>query len=428
MSLPPGPSLPPPLQTARYVKRPVSFLEGCRARFGDAFTLNLPPVGKAVHLASPDAVKKVFQADRSNRMNPGRSFLLEPLLGRRSILLQVGDEHLRRRRMLLPPFHGERMRSYEQVIVDATRATVAGWPRGRAFPLLPEMQAITLDVILRAVFGLRPGPRADEIRDVLTRTLEEANHIGPQLTLALVGERVRALHPVGRRIAQGQRLIGEEIAERRGASDLAEREDILSLLLMARDEDGEPLGDEELRDQLVTLLVAGHETTATGLAWTFDALFRTPHALARLRDELDGGDGAYLAAVVDEALRVRPVIPEVGRRLGEAVEVDGHRLEEGTDVLCSVHLMHRRADLFEDPLAFRPERFLEDGPSTYTWIPFGGGTRRCLGAAFAQLEMRTVLRTVLAEVDLEPATDRAEPIVRRPVTLAPANGTPALVA
>jgi cytochrome P450 len=307
-----------------------------------------------VHLASPDAVKKVFQADRSNRMNPGRSFLLEPLLGRRSILLQVGDEHLRRRRMLLPPFHGERMRSYEQVIVDATRATVARWPRGRAFPLLGEMQAITLDVILRAVFGLRPGPRADEIRDVLTRTLEEANHIGPQLTLALVGERVRALHPVGRRIAQGQRLIGEEIAERRGASDLAEREDILSLLLMARDEDGEPLGDEELRDQLVTLLVAGHETTATGLAWTFDALFRTPHALARLRDELDGGDGAYLAAVVDEALRVRPVIPEVGRRLGEAVEVDGHRLEEGTDVLCSVHLMHRRAALFEDPLAFRP--------------------------------------------------------------------------
>jgi cytochrome P450 len=199
---------------------------------------------------------------------------------------------------------------------------------------------------------------------------------------------------------------------------------------MARDEDGEPLGDEELRDQLVTLLVAGHETTATGLAWTFDALFRTPHALARLRDELDGGDGAYLAAVVDEALRVRPVIPEVGRRLGEAVEVDGHRLEEGTDVLCSVHLMHRRADLFEDPLAFRPERFLEDGaggPSTYTWIPFGGGTRRCLGAAFAQLEMRTVLRTVLTEVDLRPATDRAEPIVRRPVTLAPANGTPALL-
>jgi len=239
---------------------------------------------------------------------------------------------------------------------------------------------------------------------------------------------MRSLHPVGRRIAHGRRLITDEIAERRGAPDLAEREDILSLLLMARDEDGEPLGDEELRDQLVTLLVAGHETTATGLAWAFDALFRTPRALARLRDELDGGEGeAYLAAVVDEALRVRPVIPEVGRRLGEAVEADGHRLEAGTDVLCSVHLMHRRADLFEDPLAFRPERFLEDGPSTYTWIPFGGGTRRCLGAAFAQLEMRTVLRTILTEVDLAPATDRAEPIVRRPVTLAPANGTPALV-
>jgi len=426
VTLPPGPRLPPPLQTIGFVARPVGFLLDCERRFGPVFTLSLPPVGRAVHIASPEGVRAVFTGDRASTMNPGRSFLLEPLLGRRSILLQVGEEHLRRRRLMLPPFHGDRMRSYEQVIVDATRAAVARWPRGRAFPLLPEMQAITLDVILRAVFGLRPGRRADAIRDVLTRTLGEANRIGAQLSLALASERVRRRHPLGRRIAHGQRLILDEIAERRAGADLDEREDVLSLLMQARDEDGEPLSDDELRDQLVTLLVAGHETTATGLAWTFDALFRTPRALGRLRE--DPADARYLAAVVDEALRVRPVIPEVGRRIGQAIEVDGHRLEAGTDVLASIQLLHRRADLFEDPLAFRPERFLEDAPSTYTWIPFGGGTRRCLGAAFAQLEMRTVLRTVLDAVELRPATDRAEPVVRRPVTLAPANGTPALAA
>jgi cytochrome P450 len=426
---PPGPRIPPPLQTARFVKRPTSFLDACEREFGRVFTLNLQPVGRAVHLTSPEAAKAVFMADRSNQLNPGRTFLLEPLLGARSILLQVGQEHLRRRRLMLPPFHGERMRSYEQVIVDATGAAVARWPRGRAFPLLEEMQSITLDVILRAVFGLRPGARADEIRALLATTLAEANRIGPQLSLALVGPRLRGRHPVGRRIARVQRLLVDEITERRLASDLETREDILSLLVVARDEDGEPLGDEELRDQLMTLLVAGHETTATGLAWAFDALFRTPAAMSRLRDSLrGGGDDAYLAAVVDEAMRVRPVIPEVGRRLGEPLEVDGVRLEAGTDVLVSIQQLHRNPTLFEDPLAFRPERFLDGPVSTYAWVPFGGGMRRCLGAAFAQLEMRVVLREVLSSVDLRPGTDRAEPIVRRPVTLAPGNGTPALVA
>ena len=426
-SLPDGPRLPGPLQTLRFLRRPVGFLEGCRERYGDVFSVRLPPaLGRAVVLASPEAVKAVFSRDRVNLLPPGRAFLLEPLLGPHSVLLQVGDEHLRRRRLMLPPFHGERMRAYEGVIADATRAAVARWPRGRPFALLPEMRAITLDVIVRAVFGLRPGPREREVRDALAATLAASERPFMQLTYSLASPALRTRHPGGRLVARVDRLLADEIAERRAAADLDEREDILSLLLLARDEDGEPLGDGELRDQLMTLLVAGHETTATGLAWTFDALFRTPEAMARLRSELDG-DGAYLAAVVDEGLRIRPVVPEVGRRLGEEVEAGGHRLPAGTDVLASVGLLHRRADLFPDPLAFRPERFLEGSPSTYAWLPFGGGTRRCLGAAFAQLEMRTVLRTILEEADVRAGTGRAERIIRRPVTLAPGNGTPALL-
>ena len=223
-------------------------------------------------------------------------------------------------------------------------------------------------------------------------------------------------------------VLREEIRERQAAPDLDERDDILSMLVQARDEDGAPLDEDELRDQLVTLLLAGHETTATALAWAFDALFRNPEVLARLEASLPEGD-AYLDAVVEETLRIRPTVHDVGRRLGEPLETkDGLTVDAGTAVFASVHLLHRRADLFPDPDAFRPERFLGDErPSTYAWIPFGGGMRRCLGAAFAQYEMRRVLRTVLEHADLRPATDRAEPYERRPVTVVPRHGTPAIL-
>src|SRR5829696_976578 len=286
------------------------------------------------------------------------------------------------------------------------------------------MQRITLDVILRAVFGTTEGAEEDELRQRLTTLLERTNRPSSQLAVMadwFAGGRFKPFAPALRPVDE---LLFAEIDARRRAGDLEDREDIMSLLMLARDEDGEALSDEELRDQLITLLVAGHETTATGLAWTFDALFRHPQVLARLRSDLD--DEEYLSAVVDEALRVRPIVPEVGRRLGTPVSLNGYDLPAGTDVFASVQLAHRRADLFPDPLAFRPERFLDERPSTYSWIPFGGGTRRCLGAAFAQFEMRRVLATVLSHAELEPATDEPEPVVRRPVTLAPGNGTPAV--
>jgi len=425
--LPPGPRLPPPLQIAGFVRRPIAFLDQCARRYGHVFTLRLLIGGPVVMIAEPKYLRALWSNDRDHRLNSGRRFLLEPVLGKQSVLLQTGDEHLRRRRLMLPPFHGERMRGYARVMEEMTLRDVERWPVGTPFPLLPRMQRITLDVILRAVFGTTEGARENDLRARLTKLLEQTNDPKMQVWVTLdwfTGRRLSALDSAVRPVDE---LLNEEIAARRVAGDLEQREDIMSLLMLARDEAGNELPDAELRDQLITLLVAGHETTATALAWTFDALFRHPHVLARLRDELAGGDEKYLSAVVDESLRVRPIVPEVGRRLGAPLGINGYSLPAGTDVFAAVQLAHRRADLFPDPLAFRPERFLEDSPSTYTWIPFGGGTRRCLGAAFAQFEMRCVLATVLAHADLEPATNSAEPVVRRPVTLAPKNGTPALL-
>ena len=426
--LPPGPRLPPPVQLARFLRRPFGFLDGCAERYGHVFTLRLPLAGPSVLISEPEYLRAIWSSDREHGLNAGRRFLLEPVLGKRSVLLQIGDEHLRRRRLMLPPFHGERMRSYARVMEEMTARDIERWPLREPFALLPRMQRIALDVILRAVFGTTEGAAEDALRAQLTRLLERTNDPANQLTVSADWYLGGRFQPFARAVRPVDELIYEEIAARRVGGDLEEREDILSLLMLARDEDGSALSDEELRDQLMTLLVAGHETTATGLAWTFDALFRHPDVMRRLRESLDAdGSEDYLSAVVDESLRIRPVVPEVGRRLGVPVSLNGYDLPAGTDVFASVQVAHRRADLFPDPLAFRPERFLDERPSTYTWIPFGGGTRRCLGAAFAQFEMRRVLATVIRRTELEPATDSAEKPARRPVTLAPEKGTPAVL-
>ena len=429
MPLPPGPRLPPPLQLVGFFRRPTGFIERCHARYGDVFTLRMPASEPMVFLADPDLVKAVWTRDKVNGLPTGRRVTLQPVLGPRSILLQEGAEHLRRRRLMLPPFHGERMRRYGELMDAITRRDIEQWPVGRPFPLMPRMQSITRDVILRTVFGTQAGPREDELRrridDVLVRTTRAATQLSVVAAEAANVPRT----PFHRAVRRMDRVLYDEIRDRQAAPDLDDRDDILSMLVQARDEDGAPLDEGELRDQLVTLLLAGHETTATALAWAFDALFRNPEVLARLRASLAGGD-EYLDAVVEETLRIRPTIHDVGRRLGEPLETKGgFTIPAGAAVFASVHLLHRREDLFPDPDAFRPERFLGDErPSTYAWVPFGGGMRRCLGAAFAQFEMRRVLRTILEHADLRPASDHAERLVRRPVTVVPGRGTPAVLA
>jgi cytochrome P450 len=416
--------LPKPLQTARFIARPIAFMERWRRELGETFQAGLHGPGEVVFISDPPSLKALFAADRVNTITPGRNVILEPLLGPGSLLLQEDEEHLRRRKLMLPPFHGERMRAYEGVIGEATERSLAAWPRAREFPLHPAMQAITLEVILRAVFGLEDATRRGALRASLVEIL--ASTASP-LAVGYATPGVRRL-PIYRRLDALRRsadaILYAEIAERRRDPDAEERQDILSMLVSARFEDGSKMGDEELRDQLLTLLLAGHETTATALAWTFDLLVHDRPALERLTAELDGGGREYLDAVINESLRVRPVVPFTGRKLRADAELGGFGLPAGTVVMAGIYLVHTRPDVYADPRAFRPERFLaDDPPDSFAWIPFGGGTRRCIGAAFAQFEMRIAIETIVRAVELRAASPRLERPIRRNVTLSPARGT-----
>jgi cytochrome P450 len=401
-------------------------MEAARRRYGETFTVKVGRIGSIVFITDPPSIKALYSADRDNIVAPGRNAILEPLLGPRSLLLINDAEHLSRRKLMLPPFHGERMRAYEQVMEEAAEREVSRWPLGEPFSLHPSMQAITLEVIMRAVFGVT-GERGDQLRERLLLILGATRS---PLALALTvdwSRRLGVFRRVRRAIEESDEIIAAEIAARREDPDLDDREDILSMLVAARDENGEGMSDPEIRDQLMTLLMAGHETTATALAWTFDLLFRNPGSMESLRAEIEGDDGGYTDAVVEESLRLRPVVMFAGRQLRKPMELGGHGLPVKTVVGASMYLAHTREDVFPEPYAFRPERFLGEGPDTYSWVPFGGGTRRCLGAAFAQFEMRVVLRTILRLVELRGATDEPEEIVRRNVTLSPRRGTPAVV-
>ncbi len=429
MALPPGPSAPALVQAMRWMRSPVKLMEDSRERFGETFTLRMARVGTLVFISDPQSIKRLFAQDRDNRLPEGRTVLLEPVLGRRSLLLLEGDDHLRSRRLMLPPFHGERMRAYEAVMAEIADRELDSWPLGERFALHPRMQAITLEVILRAVFGIDDPARRERLSELLVRILNVTSSPRAQV-IGLAARRFGRVGPDRRLqtvLDEADGALFEQIAERRAAPDVAERNDILSMLVAARFEDGEPMSDVEVRDQLMTLLLAGHETTATALAWAFDLLFRTPDAMARLRAELAEGHDSYLDAVATETLRVRPVVPSVGRLLTSNAELGGFEVPSGTAVMPSIYLVHTRADLYPEPYEFRPERFLEGAPDTFGWIPFGGGTRRCLGAAFASFEMKVVLRTLLRRAELRPATDRPEPYGHRNVTLSPRNGTPAIL-
>lgn len=426
-SAPPKVPLPKPIQTLRFLVRPGPFMEHWRAELGETFHASVYGPGELVFVSDPDSLKRLFGADRVNTIAPGRNIILKPLLGPGSLLLQEGSEHLRRRKLMLPPFHGERMRAYEQVIADATGRAISSWPVGERFPLHPSMQAITLEVILRAVFGITDDRRRDELSGALVEIL------GATATPRAVGFIVPGLRrsPAYRRLAllsdRIDELLAAEIADRRGDPGLEDRDDILSMLVAARFEDGSRMEDDELRDQLMTLLLAGHETTATALAWTFDLLFHRPDGFARLTDEVRAGGSEYLDAAIEESLRVRPVVPFTGRELREPAELGGYELDVGTVVMAAISLTHTRDDLYPRPHEFRPERFLEGDTESYSWIPFGGGTRRCIGAAFAQFEMRVALETILRSCDLQPGSSEPERPIRRNVTMSPAGGTVAVL-
>jgi cytochrome P450 len=371
-------------------------------------------------VSHPDAIRALYSAPEHG-LPAGRTIALRPVVGPRSLLLLEGREHLARRRLMLPPFHGERMRAYESIVREAVARDVDQWPVGRPFAIHPHMQAITLDVILRAVFGVTDPARRARLAERLGGLLSSTASVGLQFGV-LLSRRLGGPDPLARLQSLTREidaLLAAEIAERRAHP----REDILSLLVSARFEDGEPMDDSEVRDQLMTLLLAGHETTATGLAWTFDLLLRHPDVLDRLVAAVDGGDEAYVRAVVAESLRLRPVVPLAGRRLRSELRVNGHVLQPGTDVTPAIWLAHTRADRYPEPFAFRPERFLDSAPATYAWVPFGGGVRRCLGAAFAEMEMRVALAEILRRRTLRPASAEAERVARRNVTFSPSTGT-----
>jgi cytochrome P450 len=413
----------------RWAFRPIPFLEECRRRYGDSFSVRFLGFERPmVMISDPEAIKALYR-EREHGLPPGRDTILGPILGAKSLLLQEGAEHLSRRKLMLPSFHGERMRSYESTMTEIVEAEIDSWPIGEEFPIHTRMQAVTLEVILRVVFGVSSGPRLDRLRGMLATVLQETASPGRQV-LGIALQRFGGSGPFARfegQLREVDELLFAEIAEHRERPDLAERDDMLSMLMQAELEDGSRMEDRELRDQLMTMLLAGHETTATALAWTFDLLLRHPAALGRLRESLVVGEEDYLRATISESLRLRPVIPLAGRRLAKELIADGLTLPPGTDVTPAIWLTHTRADLYPEPFAFKPERFLEDGPETYAWIPFGGGVRRCIGASFAEFEMRIVLREVLTRCELRKANPMPERTGRRNITLSPRDGTPVVV-
>ncbi|MEA2411452.1 MAG: hypothetical protein QOC77_2013 [Thermoleophilaceae bacterium] len=390
------------------------------ARYGKAFTARLGPRTTVVFLSDPAAVRAVFHGKPEHMGMGDVNGLFRRVLGSNSLLVLDGDEHLRQRRLLLPPFRGEQVARHEGSMLAAAAEDVARWPVGEPLPLQPRMQAMTLSVILGAVFGMKTGPRRDEMRTLLARLLELNTTLAttlPQLRKELCGR-----SPWGKLMRCTKAVdaaIYAEIARRRERQD--KPADVLSLLLQAG------MSDRELRDQLLTMLVAGHETTATALAWAFERILRHPDALSRIRDGLALGDTTYLDAAIKETLRLRPVVPITARKLTVPFELDGRTYPPGTVLMPCIYLLHRNPDVYDEPESFRPERFLGREPPPYAWLPFGGGSRRCLGSRFALAEMRAVMRTVLTSVELRAASDGDEGMVRRAFTLSPSRGARVVV-
>ena len=433
MALPPGPSLPAVVQTAQYLTDPTGFLERCHRRHGGMFTIATLLFGKEVTVVEPDLVKRVFTGDPEKLRAGEANEFLGPLVGTRSVLLLDGAEHLRQRRLMMPPFHGERMLAYARTMREVTEQVVDAFPLDGPFALHPHMQRITLEIILRTVFGVDEGVELDALRVALARIIDrQSSMVGALGTIPALRRSFLGLAPwdaFQRDVRRADTLIHAQIARRR--AEVSPRPDVLGMLLEARDEDGQAMTPAELRDELMTLLVAGHETTASMLAWAFDLILADPRVEALLCREIReaGPDGKleYLDATIKEVLRLRPVIPAVGRRLKQPMTLGGYDLPAETLIVPALYLTHRLPALYPEPEAFRPERFLDNKPDPYAWYPFGGGIRRCLGMAFALYELKVVLATTLARVRLRKLRPAPARVKMRAFTFAPEHGTEVVV-
>jgi cytochrome P450 family 135 len=419
--LPPGPRLPVGVQTLLFGKSRHRFLSEMHRRYGEAFTLRVAPHRRQlVMISRPDDIRTVFTGPTSVFHAGEGNAILGPLMGDHSVLLLDESEHMRIRQLLMPPFHGSALRGYRDLVTKLAHDEVARWPVGRSFRLHDRMSALTLEVILRVVFGVSDERRLAQLRPPVNRVVT----INPIVMLGWFYPQLQRVWP-WRRFAdvrrEFDRLLYAEIAERR-AADLTGRSDVLSRLVA-----GGGLSDPEIRDNLITLLLAGHETTATALAWALHDLVHKPPVLRRAQQAADEGDDAYLEAVAKEALRMHPVIYEVARKLKAPAEVAGYRLPAGATVMPTIGLVQSDPRHHPDPDEFDPTRFLEAPLPANTWIPFGGGVRRCLGAGFSLMEATAILREVLLAYDLRPARSRPERPIARNITLAPAEGTRVVV-
>lgn len=419
--LPPGPPLPAPLQASLIWLDPIRFVRACHRRYGDLFTIRVPGIGTLVYLADPDDVKTAARGDPTIFHAGEAAVPLTQILGTRSLLRLDEDEHRRSRAMMLPAFHGDSVRRQVAEMVAITAEEVARWPVGEPFAVHPRMQRLTFEIILRTVIGVREESRLVALRAALPLMLETGSPLKlippPRVLLRFGLWRRRAQHR-----AAALALLTDEITRCRADPRLAQRTDALAMLVRSVDGAGTPMADDELLDQLVTLLLAGHDTTATALSWTFERLVRHPTLLRRTAEAAADGDDAWLNAVCKESLRVRPVIFEFGRTLTAPVQLGGYQIPAGVMLAPSINLVHHSSRHYPDPEEFRPQRFLDQRPDPALWLPFGGGVRRCLGATFAQVEMRTVLREVLRRVELSPTAAPDEPVRPRLVIMAPRQG------
>lgn len=421
-TLPPGPPLPPALQTALMLRWWSGFAIACRRRYGDVFTVRLAGYGAGVYLSNPDHIKTVFAGDPRTFHAGEANSVLAGILGRSSVLVLDGDVHRDRRRLMLAPFHREAVARQTGLIAEIAAANIAGWPVGTEFPVAPKMSEITLEVILRTAIGASDPQRLAALRALMPRLLT----LGYFDTLAIARPKLQRRWPwrgLRRHIAEADELLYAEIADRRADPNLAERTDALAMLVRASQEghgeDGRQMTDNELRDQLMTLLLAGHDTTANSLSWALERLTRNPDVLARAVAAAKAGDEHYLDALAKETLRIRPVVFDVGRVLKEPTEVAGYRLPAGVTVIPAIGLVHASTAVYDHPQQFRPERMLGTNLSPTTWLPFGGGNRRCLGANLALAEMRVVLGEVLRRVELCTTTapgerPRVSGVIHRP--------------